>query len=119
MTALEKLPKEDGLDKAIISIEEKTKHLIEVDCTRDLIFGVENITDWLEAFQEHYNLETGQNHSYWPHDNIMIRGMKIPPSKPGVDFSVDYSHMCLRFRTSRRDEKQRDIVYKFIERLME
>ncbi|MFC1697213.1 hypothetical protein ACFL1H_02690 [Nanoarchaeota archaeon] len=118
---LEKLPKEDGEEKRIYSINEET-HInttcIDVAVSSDLLSAVDLYTDWLEAFKEHYIRETGEQTDFNPYENIQIRGMNIPKESPTIDFRVDYSKYCLTFWTRKDDEESSSIVYSFIERIM-
>jgi hypothetical protein len=115
---IEKLPKENGLEKKILDISENNSHnFIEVSATGDLIADVETYDIWMKAFQEHYNKLMNQDADYTKRDGIRQRGMQIPKENPKICFEVDYSHQCLRFWILQKDKDVRDIVYTFIERL--
>ena len=65
---LEKLPKEDGGFKKVGDIDENRQHtFIDVTMTSDLLCAVEQYSDWLKAFQEHYNQRTGETAEYRPY----------------------------------------------------
>jgi hypothetical protein len=115
---LEKLPKEEGLFKRIYSIDENKEHTrIEVDCSSEIISGMDNYDDWLLAFKEHYDAYTNTESGIKKNYDIQRRGMFIPRDDPKIGFEVDYSHKCLRFWLHDKDEESRSICYKFLERL--
>jgi len=118
----QQLPKEDGKLKRIWDIRENTsldQTFIIVNATGDLICGVDNLNDWFDAFQEHYNAATNQNGDYISEKGIMLRDMFICNASPRVRFRVDTSKYELQFVFLKEEQQLRDVVYSFIERIME
>ena len=113
----EKLPKEDGKEKVITSLyESSNKSYIDCGLTGDMLNEIEYF-DWFVAFREHYQKNMG--------DSAACRAVKNPfgpainiPEDGRIEFVIDYDHQALKFWISPKDEQARDIVYSFIERLL-
>lgn len=116
------VPKEDGELKRIRDIRENTSldhTFITVDTTGELICAPQNLDDWFDVFQEHYNLATNQNGDYTSEKGVMLRDMFICNASPTVRFRVDTSKYELQFAFLKKEKQLRDVVYSFIERMME
>lgn len=119
---LEKLLKEDGIEKMVgIPVEKPDdSHSnyfnyvseITVNCSRKLIsdFGTEN---WFKVFQESYNLDIGHNTRY--QQNSLNEVTMSFERKGSVTLVVKDDGF--RFFYNKGDEKSKGIVYKFIARL--
>lgn len=116
---LELIPKEDGLYKRVYDIyENERKFRMEISLSRDLISDTDHYEDWFQMFREHYCKTKEQQVNFSKERGIQSITMSIPIEKPKIKFEVDYSHMCFRFYYPEKDEESRDIIYKFIERIL-
>jgi hypothetical protein len=116
-----KVPKEDGELKRILDIRENTSldhTFISVDTTGELLCGMDNLDEWFDAFQEHYNAATNQNGDYILEKGIMLKEMFICNASPRVRFRVDISKYELQFVFLKEEKQLRDVVYSFIERII-
>jgi hypothetical protein len=116
---LEKLPKEDRIEKRIKSIyETREKNHVAFELTDEFLSSL-TYNEWLNAFKEHYNDYTKSDSKCEFYEHIGLKGILIPRDKNRITFEVDREHRDLKFWIHKGDEEARDIVYKFIERLMD
>lgn len=114
---LERLPRENNESKLILNIS-GNNHYIDVTLSIDL-FDAVTPEVWLKGFQEHYNFSKGivndsPIHIDFPENT---KNMYIPEIDTQINFEVDSEHKALKIRV--KDEKASDIVYGFLERIIQ
>ena len=114
---LDKLPKEDGEDKRIFGIRDIGHH-IDMGMTSEMFCEVVP-EDWLMAFQAHHNETTRGSNNCKSFEDPNGRAIRISSERSRVKLLADNGHHALKFWMRGEDEESRDIVYGFLERLVE
>ncbi|MDP2628658.1 MAG: hypothetical protein Q8P15_02045 [Nanoarchaeota archaeon] len=115
---LEKIPKENGIDKLIIDIKD-IGHYIDMGLTSCLFLELGS-EGWLNAFKEYYSQTTREN---LEDCNIFEKkgyglAVLVPKENSRVEFLADNGHYALKFILNSEDEESREIIYRFLEKIM-